>query len=70
LLLATTAKLFGLEGALRLELGAPMFGDVPFGHGCDGFVDDDDECCLRMKRRKGEGGARGNQEAALLKPWV
>lgn len=34
-LLATTAKFFGLEGALGLELGAPMLGNVAVGHGCE-----------------------------------
>ena len=34
LLFTTATQLFGLEGALRLELGAPMLGNVPFGHGC------------------------------------
>ena len=37
LFLAATTQLLGLEGALRLELRAPMLGDVAFGHGCDGW---------------------------------
>jgi hypothetical protein len=36
-LLTATAQLLGLEGALRLELGAPMLGDVAVGHGRGGL---------------------------------
>jgi hypothetical protein len=34
LLFATTAQLFGLECVLRLELRAPMLGNVSVSHGC------------------------------------
>lgn len=35
LFLTTATKLIGLEGALGLELGATMLGNVPVSHGCD-----------------------------------
>jgi hypothetical protein len=35
LLLATASQLFGLEGVFRLELGAPMLGDIALRHDCD-----------------------------------
>ena len=35
LLFTTATQLLGLEGALRLELGATMLGNVTFGHGCE-----------------------------------
>jgi hypothetical protein len=52
LLFATTAELLRLEGALRLELGAAVLGNVAFGHGGDGF------CCRWMdglERGRGRG---------------
>ena len=35
LLLTAATQLLGLEGALRLKLGATVLGNVSFGHGCD-----------------------------------
>ena len=35
LFLTTATKLIGLEGALGLELGATMLGDIAVSHGCD-----------------------------------
>jgi hypothetical protein len=36
LFFAAAAELIGLEGALGLERGAAVFGDVFVGHGCGG----------------------------------
>lgn len=38
LLLAATPQLFGLEGALGLELGTAMLGDVSVSHACGSLV--------------------------------
>lgn len=47
LLLATAAEFFGLEGALRLEVGAAMLGNVAISHVCgwsDLFVEEKWSC--------------------------
>lgn len=63
-LLAPATKLFGLEGALGLELGAPMLGNVAVGHGCD-VVRGVDLLCRRrwsvgvVKREEWAGDSEG-----------